>query len=1467
MSIQRIVQLTAYDGSLHHFSDQPFAEGKSYRFPTVAVAAQFVERFKLSNLADIEEIARWLGVQPTVGVYREKCTFADYVTPFSDALTNNRLHVVQIASVNPAGVKPSAPVPAPKVQAAKPAADGKSAQQESQDSVSQEPQAESSRNHETAGDPVSMVTGEEILTLCDVANHPVPFSRTYRSSRCDSDSGIGFGWRHSFDLQLFDVQAEDGEVSHWQFVDEMGDTILFPAVNQGAVSYQTYVGASCFYQNDKYRLVTLKNGVQYKFEHVDEHWLLRQIRPSVLQRVELNYSLKHRLIGVSTNQHPSLEFQYDQRGHLIEVREPHSGRVLAQYRYDPQDCLIAATNQQAQTEQYAYSQSHLIIRRQRCTGFTHYFEWTGEGSAAKCVRNYGDDQTYDYCFAYQDDRSSFRDTLGNQWLFLHSAQGKLLEKHSPEGRKWRWDYDHLGRVVAEHFPDGSCVSFQYNQYGQKIAQQHTSGAITRYQYNQLGQQTMLLHPDGEKQYQHYNSLGQLLWRSATDGTVTEYQYDKFGRLIQSHSARGEKQQWWWNDNQQLVARQINQTLLRYSYDQHNDLDGIAYPDEMVVAFERDSHGQVVKTKAFNSKDDTQREVSYQYDDFGRLTQITTPAGRSVIEWGKLAQPEAIIRADGSALAFEYDGERNLTAITRSDGVQYHLTLSADGHLAQITNFDGICTQYDYDAAGRLAHLRCAERQVAFDYDLNGNLCRVRAGGKYGLCENHFQFSAGSKLRLASNAKRTIQNLYQSDGLLSEQTQGNHTFVYRYNACGQLAEIELPDGETMILAYTAYGQLQRVQRKECQTEAVQYEYDEMGRICRLYCGGQSEERQFDGIGRLNLQRWPEKTRKYHYDAAQHLAIVIDSESGATHYQYDALGQLTRAKSVYVEEKYHFDGFGHPQGQASQRLGDRLLEHQGWRFQYDAHGNQIKAEGQGQEQSRRFNALNQLVEVQCDDQLAYYEYDALGRRSRKVTEAGVTEFLWQESQLIGEYHQGRYRWYFYQPESHIPSMLVQDGQCYFYQCDHLGTPLRLVTSQGEIVWQAHYETWGTAHIEIEQVTNPLRFQGQYYDVETGLHYNLARYYDPRAGRFIQPDPIGLLGGLNHYQYAPNPVMWVDPTGLCAKEDRPAITAGANDVEPQQQIFYAMGSGNYSSTLKTSSPTYQLNAGMSDVNQVNSDDIHLFLDGAGMMPAFGIIPDLANTLLYAAEGDYANALISAMAMVPIAGQGATAAKYGNKALNAATETAAKGSDNLTSAAKQLDGPKGGELPKSAHLKRLRNPVLEKHYQNLAEYETRYQKKLDDAIANGASARKIGAYKAKLTEVKGERAASAYMEKHFAKPPPPAQMELGFGPGPGVDQIWAKRDENGKVLEYFIVEAKGPGAKLQETKTKGMQMSNKWIENNLNRMKKSKKYPERNQLGKDMLKAIERDYPQINKLVIEAIEDKGKVVGGKLQPLPKEG
>ncbi|HFQ4952065.1 TPA: RHS repeat-associated core domain-containing protein [Vibrio vulnificus] len=1183
MNGQRIVKISAYDGSLHYFSDQPIAEGKTLHFPTELVAQQFVEKFKLASLEDIAEVSGWLGDNIPQSPFRDEKVFEDYVALLSAALAARRLHVVQFESVTPASLKPTILTPPPQNQASKPASDGKTESQTSDDKTCDEAQAESSKHHEKAGDPVSMVTGEEILTLCDLTlHHRLSFSRTYRSSFCLLDTGLGHGWRHCFDYQIHEVHSEKGKLTGWHFCDEMGDVIAFPVVNQGAVSYQTYVGASCFHHENGYLLVTLANGTQYKFERKNDTWLIKQIRTTAIDLIDLDYSSKQRLVGIRYNKQHCAELQYDRRGHLVEVRLPDSGKVLASYQYDAQDNLTAATNQHGQTESYFYSESHLLKRRQRQSGFSHYFEWSAEGPEAKCLRNYGDDGTYDYQFHYQDETSSYRDTLGHQWSFEHNAHGKLSSKRSPEGREWRWEYDDNGRLVRAIQPSGETVCYQYNAYGQKTKERHSSGATTGYQYNALGQQTAIRYPNGSLEQRQYNILGLLTALSDSSGKRTDCRYDKFGRLIERKASDGESHQWWWNDAHQMIAHQANQTLLRYSYNQEHRLDGIAFPNGMVTAFEHDTNGHLTKTFTYSEEDDLQHEVRYRYDECGRVTHLITPAGTSTIEWGLLAQPNAIIRPDGGELAFRYDEERNLVGISRSDACDFLFTLSPDDYVTETQNFDGVTTQYHYDLAGRLSRLESCERQVVFSYDAEGNLCLVKAGATHGVSENRYQFSHGSQLRLATNQACTIQYQYSSGGQLSQQTQGQHRIGYHHNASGQLSQLLLADGSQVNYAYTAYGQLAAISMGEKQP-SVHFDYDSMGRICSVYYGQEQEQKRFDGIGRLSQQQWNNRSRKYHYDTAHQLAIIIDSVQGASHYQYDSLGQLTRAKSAHQEETYRFDSFGNPSEADCLLMGDRLVEHNGWRFQYDAHGNQICAEGEGNAQYRCFNALNQLVQVDSDGVLSHFEYDALGRRSRKVTESGTTEFIWQGSQLIGEYHNGKYRWYFYLPNSHTPIMLVEDEQCYFYQCDQIGTPLALVDEQGSVVWQARYDTYGRAHIEVESVGNPLRFQGQYHDVETGLHYNLARYYDPRTGRFIQPDPIGLLGGINHYQYAPNPVMWVDPHGLCAKEDSPAIKAGVNDTQPQQPMFYAMGSGNYASAVKTASPTYQLHAEISDVKDV--------------------------------------------------------------------------------------------------------------------------------------------------------------------------------------------------------------------------------------------------------------------------------------------
>ena len=116
-----------------------------------------------------------------------------------------------------------------------------------------------------------------------------------------------------------------------------------------------------------------------------------------------------------------------------------------------------------------------------------------------------------------------------------------------------------------------------------------------------------------------------------------------------------------------------------------------------------------------------------------------------------------------------------------------------------------------------------------------------------------------------------------------------------------------------------------------------------------------------------------------------------------------------------------------------------------------------------------------------------------------------------------------------------------EVYHYHNDQLGTPNELTNDNGEVVWLADYEAWGnTAKVIwreqlIDQIQvnkehlHLIRFQGQYYDEETGLHYNRFRYYDPDIGMFTTRDPIGLMGGYNVFAYTTNPTGWIDPLGL--------------------------------------------------------------------------------------------------------------------------------------------------------------------------------------------------------------------------------------------------------------------------------------------------------------------------------------------------
>ncbi|WP_249027418.1 RHS repeat domain-containing protein [Vibrio rotiferianus] len=184
-----------------------------------------------------------------------------------------------------------------------------------------------------------------------------------------------------------------------------------------------------------------------------------------------------------------------------------------------------------------------------------------------------------------------------------------------------------------------------------------------------------------------------------------------------------------------------------------------------------------------------------------------------------------------------------------------------------------------------------------------------------------------------------------------------------------------------------------------------------------------------------------------------------------------------------------------------------------------------------------------------------YDPLGRRVAKecLSTQRITEYLWdganivQHSQKTADGSVIQEIEYLYEPETFRPLAQVthkanQASQLHYIVTDHAGTPQELCSENGEVVWQGDQALWGhyqqrnalpnhgfRENAHNDELYCDLRYQGQIEDRESGLYYNVNRYYDADSGQYLSPDPIGFAGGLRPQAYVHNPYDFVDPLGL--------------------------------------------------------------------------------------------------------------------------------------------------------------------------------------------------------------------------------------------------------------------------------------------------------------------------------------------------
>lgn len=851
-----------------------------------------------------------------------------------------------------------------------------------------------------------------------------------------------------------------------------------------------------------------------------------------------------------------LEYTFDANWLVTEVRRVIDGKAasLGRREWDRDGMLLADIDANGAATRYAYDAAGNLTRSTDAKGNSSNIDYDGHNQPV-----------------------AFTDALGNITRREYDAAGRPVSITDALGHVTRYRYDQRGQLVELIDAKGGSKHFQYNRQGWLASYTDCSGHTSEYRYDALGRLEAARDALGHTTRYAYDALGRLIRLTAPDQTREQYAYDADGNLLLHEDGAGQQTRYRYNGQGLPVERTdaIGQTV-QYRYDAALQLTELINAKGESYQLAYHAEGWLASETGFDGK-----RTQYSYDQAGNLTATECGSQRTQLLRDALGLLQVKTTADGM-VRYAYDALGRLTAVSAPQAEQRFV----HDALGQLTEERSAYFLQSLPDVGRLPNAPRAPDAsfvMTHAYDELGNRIQtVLPNGRrvdtlrYGSGHWHGVLWQGQTVvdverdKLHREKQRTLGN----SGLLATR---------QYDPQSRLTQLTLARGadapapvRERRFDYDAQGNLTTIFQTGATTAGplgkLSYAYDPVGQLLSAVQPGLTEHFAFDPAGNL-------------LDTAPAPGNVL-KHYGDTEYAYDEQGNATGKRF-------------HPPGRES-TWSELELE-------YDAE-NRLRHATRTERQSRHraryfYDAFSRRIAKRVDEARWSKQQD-INKDQPARTSATTTFFVWDGDTLAQELGRDETVTYLYEPDSFVPLARIGSPTCHqasavhlprvaqwdlpatrddaelqaaitqeqadteaqhvsawqriqaaaddaaerdritHYHCDHLGTPRELTDAQGNVVWSGRYKAWGRLLYVEGEIAQPLRFQGQYEDQETGLFYNRYRYYEPDCGRYLSQDPIGILGGLNGYAYATNPIQWSDPLGLA--KCRVIISSAVDEIK---------------------------------------------------------------------------------------------------------------------------------------------------------------------------------------------------------------------------------------------------------------------------------------------------------------------------------